>query len=32
MPREAAYDILCSMKGKLEKALVVSFKEVALAR
>ncbi|MCK1407859.1 HD domain-containing phosphohydrolase [Bradyrhizobium sp. 76] len=32
MPREAAYDILCGMKGKLEKALVASFKDVALTR
>ncbi|MCK1294960.1 HD domain-containing phosphohydrolase [Bradyrhizobium sp. 30] len=32
MPREAAYDILCGMNGKLEKALVASFKDVALTR
>jgi HD-GYP domain-containing protein (c-di-GMP phosphodiesterase class II) len=32
MPREAAYDILCGMKGKLEKVLVASFKDVALTR
>lgn len=32
MPREAAYGILCGMNGKLEKALVSSFKEVALTR
>ncbi|MBR0726849.1 HD-GYP domain-containing protein [Bradyrhizobium manausense] len=32
MPRAKAYDILCGMTGKLEKALVTSFKEVALSR
>lgn len=32
MPREAAYNILCGMNGKLEKALVASFKAVALTR
>ncbi|MGY2930752.1 HD domain-containing protein (plasmid) [Bradyrhizobium sp. 183] len=32
MPREAAYGILCGMRGKLEKALVSSFKDVALTR
>ena len=32
MPRNEAYDILCGMTGKLEKALVASFKEVALSR
>ncbi|MCK1564688.1 HD domain-containing protein [Bradyrhizobium sp. 173] len=32
MPREAAYGILCGMNGKLEKALVSSFKDVALTR
>lgn len=32
MAREDAYDILCGMNGKLEKALVVSFKDVALTR
>lgn len=32
MPREAAYGILCGMNGKLEKALVSSFKHVALTR
>jgi putative nucleotidyltransferase with HDIG domain len=32
MPREEAYNILCGMHGKLEKALVTSFKEVALTR
>jgi putative nucleotidyltransferase with HDIG domain len=32
MPREDAYDILCSMQGKLEKPLVLSFKDVALNR
>jgi putative nucleotidyltransferase with HDIG domain len=32
MPRETAYDILCGMHGKLEKALVAAFREVALTR
>lgn len=32
MPRVHAYDILCGMHGKLEKALVDAFKEVALHR
>ena len=32
MPREQAYRILLGMEGKLEKALVTSFKEVALRR
>ncbi|MBR0715941.1 HD-GYP domain-containing protein [Bradyrhizobium liaoningense] len=32
MPRKEAYDILCGMNGKLEKALVASFKPVALTR
>ncbi|MCK1599829.1 HD domain-containing phosphohydrolase [Bradyrhizobium sp. 164] len=32
MPREEAYSILCGMQGKLEKALVLSFREVALKR
>lgn len=32
MPRAEAYDVLCSMNGKLEKALVRSFKPVALTR
>jgi putative nucleotidyltransferase with HDIG domain len=32
MPRAEAYNILCGMTGKLEKALVTSFKEVALSR
>jgi putative nucleotidyltransferase with HDIG domain len=32
MPREEAYNILCGMNGKLEKALVASFKAVALTR
>ncbi|UVO34066.1 HD domain-containing protein [Bradyrhizobium arachidis] len=32
MPRSDAYDILCGMTGKLEKALVKAFKEVALSR
>jgi putative nucleotidyltransferase with HDIG domain len=32
MPRTEAYNILCSMHGKLEKALVDAFKNVALTR
>ena len=32
MAREDAYDILCGMNGKLEKALVASFRNVALTR
>jgi putative nucleotidyltransferase with HDIG domain len=32
MAREDAYGILCGMNGKLEKALVASFKAVALTR
>lgn len=32
MPRAAAFDVLCGMSGKLEKALVTSFKQVALTR
>lgn len=32
MPRVDAYNILCGMSGKLEKALVISFKQVALMR
>lgn len=32
MPRSEAYDILRGMSGKLEKALVTSFKAVALTR
>ena len=32
MPRAEAYGILCGMSGKLEKALVNSFKQVALTR
>ncbi|MDE2378509.1 HD domain-containing phosphohydrolase [Bradyrhizobium sp.] len=32
MSRQQAYDILCGMNGKLEKALVASFREVALSR
>ncbi|OAF05402.1 hypothetical protein AYJ54_00395 [Bradyrhizobium centrolobii] len=32
MPRADAYNILCGMTGKLEKALVSSFKNVALTR
>lgn len=32
MAREAAYDILRGMTGKLEKALVVAFRDVALTR
>jgi putative nucleotidyltransferase with HDIG domain len=32
MSRAEAYNILCGMNGKLEKALVAAFKEVALSR
>ena len=32
MPRAEAYNVLCGMNGKLEKALVHSFKQVALTR
>lgn len=32
MPRAEAYNVLCGMNGKLEKALVQSFKQVALTR
>jgi putative nucleotidyltransferase with HDIG domain len=32
MARADAYNILCGMNGKLEKALVASFKQVALTR
>jgi putative nucleotidyltransferase with HDIG domain len=32
MPSEKAYDILCTMQGKLEKALLVAFRRVALDR
>ena len=32
MPRNEAYNILCGMTGKLEKALVTSFRDVALTR
>ncbi|MBR0705891.1 HD-GYP domain-containing protein [Bradyrhizobium liaoningense] len=32
MPRAEAYNILCGMNGKLENALVASFKQVALTR
>jgi HD-GYP domain-containing protein (c-di-GMP phosphodiesterase class II) len=32
MSRQAAYDILCGMQGKLEKPLVAAFKDVALTR
>ena len=32
MPREKAYEILQSMKGKLERPLVEAFREVALSR
>jgi putative nucleotidyltransferase with HDIG domain len=32
MPRKEAYHILCGMTGKLEKALVTSFRQVALSR
>jgi putative nucleotidyltransferase with HDIG domain len=32
MPRAAAYEVLCGMRGKLDRALVASFKNVALTR
>ncbi|MBR0901571.1 HD domain-containing phosphohydrolase [Bradyrhizobium liaoningense] len=32
MPRAEAYNVLCGMNGKLEKALIQSFKQVALTR
>ena len=32
MPRSDAYNIICGMNGKLEKALVAAFKDVALSR
>ncbi|MFB9265991.1 HD-GYP domain-containing protein [Bradyrhizobium erythrophlei] len=32
MPRETAYEILLDMKGKLERPLVVAFRDVALSR
>ena len=32
MAREAAYDIICNMRGKLEAPLVAAFKPVALSR
>jgi putative nucleotidyltransferase with HDIG domain len=32
MPRDKAYDIICSMRGKLEAPLVGAFKGVALSR
>jgi putative nucleotidyltransferase with HDIG domain len=32
MPREKAYEIIQSMEGKLEKALIGAFKDVALTR
>ena len=32
MPRDKAYDIICSMRGKLEAPLVAAFKQVALSR
>jgi len=32
MSRQAAYDVLCGMQGKLEKPLVAAFKDVALTR
>jgi putative nucleotidyltransferase with HDIG domain len=32
MPRQDAYGILCGMRGKLEKPLVASFRDVALRR
>jgi putative nucleotidyltransferase with HDIG domain len=31
MPRDTAYDIICSMRGKLEAPLVAAFKGVALS-
>lgn len=31
LPREQAYDMVCKMDGKLERALVTAFREVALA-
>ena len=30
MPRQQAYDILCSMRGKLESPLINAFRQVAL--
>jgi HD-GYP domain-containing protein (c-di-GMP phosphodiesterase class II) len=32
MPRQQAYDFMCSMHGKLEVPLLAAFKEVALDR
>ncbi|EHR02963.1 HD-GYP domain-containing protein [Bradyrhizobium sp. WSM471] len=32
LPRGEAYDILCGMNGKLEKALLTAFRQVALTR
>lgn len=32
MPRAEAYNILCGMSGKLEKALLTAFRQVALTR
>ena len=32
MSRQAAYDILCGMNGKLERPLVAAFKDIALTR
>jgi HD-GYP domain-containing protein (c-di-GMP phosphodiesterase class II) len=32
MARETAYEIICSMRGKLELPLVTAFREVALGR
>jgi hypothetical protein len=32
MPREQAYEIIQGMSGKLEKPLVIAFKDVALTR
>jgi putative nucleotidyltransferase with HDIG domain len=32
MPREKAYEIICSMHGKLEAPLVAAFRDVALSR
>jgi HD-GYP domain-containing protein (c-di-GMP phosphodiesterase class II) len=32
MSREKAYEIICSMHGKLEAPLVAAFRDVALSR
>ena len=32
MPREQAYEIIQAMQGKLERPLVVAFRDVALNR